>query len=390
MKKIVLFIGGLKFGGMERVAFITAELLREDFDVTIATLYQTDAEYSKLANSYDLNVPPKEGKINKLLVAINRLIATKRMKKALSPDIVWSFGMYSNYMNALTKGKEKIIMGVRSYDWFTKPFLNKKIDSFVVSKFDSVNSVSKLIARDISIYWSVKGNKSRVIYNPYDVDYIKRLGQDSVDDFTFNNECFYYISMGRLSNQKGFNHLIKAFHLAHEGNKKVRLLILGNGELLESLNQLVKQLHLENCVYLLGGKKNPYKYVSRCNAYVLSSLAEGFPNALVEAMALSVPVVSTDCESGPREILAPATHLESKVTTVTQEEYGILVPPVLDNYNFDPAIMEQCDITLAEGMNLLQDDAVSSMYKKKLDIYVRKYDYESYRNCIRDELNSVF
>ena len=212
-KKLVIFIGGLNFGGMERVAFIMADLLKDDYDITIATLYQSNADYTLKHKTYNLDVPPKEGKINKILIAVKRLMATKKMKAVLKPDCVFSFGMYSNYMNALSKKNEKIIMGIRSYDWLTNSFTTPIIDKKIIAKFNSINSVSKLISADAEKYWGINKNKVRVIYNPYEVNLIRKKSFEEVDDFPFDEKAFYYISMGRLSNQKAYYHLIKAFSL---------------------------------------------------------------------------------------------------------------------------------------------------------------------------------
>ena len=193
-KKLVIFIGGLNFGGMERVAFIMADLLKDDYDITIATLYQSNADYTLKHKTYNLDVPPKEGKINKVLIALKRLMATKKMKALLKPDYVFSFGMYSNYMNALSKKNEKIIMGIRSYDWLTDPFTTLTIDKKIIRKFNSINSVSKLISADAEKYWGINKSDIRVIYNPYDVDLIRKKSIEDVNDFHFDKNSFYYIS----------------------------------------------------------------------------------------------------------------------------------------------------------------------------------------------------
>jgi glycosyltransferase involved in cell wall biosynthesis len=97
--------------------------------------------------------------------------------------------------------------------------------------------------------------------------------------------------------------LIKAFNEIKKEFKNATLLILGQGEKEKELKVLVKELNIENSVKFLGFKDNPYKYLYNSDLFVLSSLWEGLPGALIEALACEVPVVSTNCKSGPKEIL---------------------------------------------------------------------------------------
>ncbi len=110
------------------------------------------------------------------------------------------------------------------------------------------------------------------------------------------------ISIGRFQKEKDFPTLINAFAKLRE-RIDARLVILGDGDERENLESLVKQLGLSAAVDMPGFVENPYSYLSRASIFVLSSVSEGLPNALLEALALKVPIVSTDCVTGPREIL---------------------------------------------------------------------------------------
>ncbi len=125
----------------------------------------------------------------------------------------------------------------------------------------------------------------------------------------------YIISVGRLDYQKGFDVLIKAYDLMIKNNPNVRhkLVILGKGKEENNLKKLVKDLNLENKIIFLGFQKNPYPYIKNSDFFVLSSRFEGFGVVLVEALALGKAVISTNCLSGPAEILENG-------------KYGILVP----------------------------------------------------------------
>ena len=124
--------------------------------------------------------------------------------------------------------------------------------------------------------------------------------------------------------------LIRAFSKVAEKNENINLAILGQGELKEDLEKLVAEYNLQDRVFLLGFQSNPFKYVSKSSVFVLSSLFEGLGNVVLEALACNVPIISTDCKSGPREILAPGTSLDKKIESAETNEYGILIP-VMNN-----------------------------------------------------------
>ena len=387
MKKVVFLIGGLNFGGMERVVFIAHELLKSIYDVSIVTLYKTNADYNLNFEVYDLNLPPNKGKFFKAINMLKRINAVKQMKKDLKPDIVISFGMYTNYLNVLTKESEKIIISIRSYDWLTKPFLTKKIDKWIIGKADSINSVSEIIALGAEKIWKIDKELNSVIYNPYNVQYIKELARQEVNQELFLKDYFTIVSAGRLADQKGYNHLIKAMSLVIKKYPKVQLIILGNGERRQDIEKLVDSLEISKNVSLIGGKKNPYKYMQKADLYVLSSLAEGFPNALVEAMCVNTPILATDCKSGPREILS-LQDFTKVATDVEVCEYGILVPPVSGSKNYDKDHIEKCDELLAKGIIfMIENEKLRRDLAIKSDERVEKFSYDLFKNNMIKELN---
>jgi N-acetylgalactosamine-N,N'-diacetylbacillosaminyl-diphospho-undecaprenol 4-alpha-N-acetylgalactosaminyltransferase len=134
---------------------------------------------------------------------------------------------------------------------------------------------------------------------------------------------------------------------------KASLYIIGDGELKDELENQIKTLGLEEKVFLLGKQQNPYKYISKANCFVFSSNYEGFPNVLLEALACNLPIISTDCQSGPREILAPNTDIKNQLKDdIEIAQYGILVP--VNNRE-----------KLKEAMNLMIND--KSLRKRYID-----------------------
>ena len=135
----------------------------------------------------------------------------------------------------------------------------------------------------------------KVIYNPFDFEDIKNKAKESID---LNFE--YIMTAGSLNNVKRHDLLLKAYSKL---NTNLHLVVLGKGRQEKNLKKLAKKLNIENKVHFLGWQSNPYKYMRNAKLFVLSSEVEGFGNVLVESLALNTPVVSTNCPSGPSEIL---------------------------------------------------------------------------------------
>src|SRR5699024_8973667 len=148
------------------------------------------------------------------------------------------------------------------------------------------------------------------IYNFYDIEKILELSKEPLtvqDAKIFENPTI--VTVGRLAEQKGQWHLIRALNKVKKEIPDVKLIILGEGELEDYLKKLVNDYKLTENVHFLGFQKNPFKYITKSDMYVFPSLYEGFPNALAEGMVCGLPVISSDCESGPREILSPDLDL---------------------------------------------------------------------------------
>jgi len=168
---------------------------------------------------------------------------------------------------------------------------------------DNIIAVSHGVAADLHESIGISREKVCVIYNPVDASVLRSLSDEPVDHPWFKDaEIPILLSVGRLTAAKDYSTLIRAFSLVSQA-RKARLLILGEGEDRSRIEELVRELELEDIVSLPGFNKNPYAFMSKAALFVLSSAWEGLPNALLEAMACGTPVVSTDCPSGPAEIL---------------------------------------------------------------------------------------
>lgn len=194
---------------------------------------------------------------------------------------------------------------------------------------DRIICVSQGVAEDIAGITGLPSSRFRVIGNPVLSPELYNWAAQEPGDAWFDAPgASRIVAVGRLTRQKGFDVLLKAFaELCRQ--RPARLLILGEGPLRPQLQTQVQELGLQDQVRLPGFKDNPYAYLARADLFVLSSRFEGSPNALKEALALGTPVVATDCNSGPRQILQNGY-------------YGPLVP-VDDSPSLARAMLEVLD-----------------------------------------------
>lgn len=168
---------------------------------------------------------------------------------------------------------------------------------------DRIICVSQGIAQDLAGITRLPASRFRVIPNPVVTPEIYQLAeQEPEDPWLSSSGCSRILAAGRLTRQKGFDVLLQAFARVCS-QQPCRLIILGEGPLRPQLQKQIQDLGLKDLVQMPGFRANPYAYMARADLFVLSSRFEGSPNSLKEALALGTPVVATDCNSGPRQIL---------------------------------------------------------------------------------------
>jgi len=356
MKKIIFLIPTLSIGGGERVVSELSLNLPKSIEKTIV-LFKEDISYPYKGKIISLGVNFSSKNI--FLKGFYYLLGLLRFKKIVEnekPDYVISFGHIANIINILSRAKSIVRVdnyfssalkgfGGRIYKFFIKLLFNKA---------HLIVEVSKASAHDLVENFGIKKEKIKVIYNPLNIKEIDNLAKEPLEQKyqeIFKNPVI--INMGRLNNQKGQHYLIEAFKNIKGAIKNAKLVILGRGELEKELKKLSESYGLKNDIYFLGWQKNPFKFLARSKVFILSSLWEGLPYVLLEAMACGLPIVSYDCKSGPREILAPDTDFLAEAKNIEYAKYGALVE------NRKKELLSQAAI------KMLSDDNLLNKYREK-------------------------
>lgn len=358
MKKLLLIVPSLHQGGLEKVCAATARLLQPYFDVQIAIFDSRSIAYDiKGIPVVDLRLPSRPGVIAKVINVLRRGMRLRKLKKKEQIDIAYSFGPTANLANIASGGRAKMWLGIRSYMDMGNP---KQIRLFCRCA-DMVVCCSETICREVQEKY--RCGKAVTLQNPFDIKEVKLLSGSEEAELPWK-EGRILISMGREDSVKGFWHLLKSFALVHEKLPDTRLMIIGKGEF-EPYKELAEKLGVNEDIFFTGLKKNPYPYLKKGTLYVLTSYYEGFPNAMVEAMSMGLPVIATDCKTGPREIL--------------EDRYGILIPNMEPEPDFDPLHITEEERDLAgQIIGLLEDQDRMQHYREMALKRAGDYTAESY------------
>jgi glycosyltransferase involved in cell wall biosynthesis len=225
-----------------------------------------------------------------LLVTLSRAanVAIVARKLARSPTQIFIREANTLSQFAAQNWKERLILAGAS---FLYPFA------------DGVIAVSEGVAKDIAASFRISDDKIHVVYNPVVTPNLASLAAEEPGHaWLQEGQPPVVLGVGRLHPQKGFDNLIHAVALANQ-TRPTRLLILGEGDERFRLEACIAKYNLEGSVRLEGFVPNPFMYMARADLFALSSRWEGLPSVLIQALACGCPVVSTDCPSGPREIL---------------------------------------------------------------------------------------
>lgn len=305
---LAIVVSSLRGGGAEQVALnLAAEFSRRGMRVDLVLVSAEGPLLEQVPHGVriiDLGSSRARGAIRKLRAYLKRE----------RPSSVIAVAFQNNLLAAIAtlglRKRPRLVLSVHStasraisgHGFLKRLWLSWGALLFY-RRADAVVAVSEGAADDLSLEWGLDRRKITTIYNPVVQKSADNLGQDKADMRALNpNGWPLVVSAGRLTEAKDYPTLLAAAKIVL-AKRQVRFLILGEGELRTELEQLLREYDMAEHVSFLGWKSNPYPFYAAADVFVMSSAWEGFGNALVEAMACGTPVISTDCPSGPREIL---------------------------------------------------------------------------------------
>jgi glycosyltransferase involved in cell wall biosynthesis len=317
MKRIAFFLADFGIGGAEKVsANLIQEMSKRGITIDLVLIKQEDSYFNETTNqlgSYLSEIPSEVRVIN--LGSERAIKATLPFAKYLQQYKPWAVISHLHYVNVIAVLAKQIARSdtrlilvehntISAAKSNTKSYaVVKLLMKLLYPKATSIVAVSQAASRSLEEYLGFAPEKVQTIYNPVVNQHLFTKAEQSLDHAWFQKDSApVFLAVGRLTEQKDFPTLIKAFARLRQ-QKNAHLLILGEGEQRKELSDLIQSLGLIEDVHLDGFASNPYAYMSRAAAFVLSSRWEGLPTVLIEAMACGCPVISTDCPSGPREIL---------------------------------------------------------------------------------------
>jgi N-acetylgalactosamine-N,N'-diacetylbacillosaminyl-diphospho-undecaprenol 4-alpha-N-acetylgalactosaminyltransferase len=384
-KKLAIFVNSLARGGAEKVVFLLAKELQEEFEIHLL-VFSTDGIAFDLPAGIPVVQIGKAGNTGKAADLLKILRCARTVKKYLQDNeirVMLSFLSRPNFTAGLVKmlgWKGSAIISERTMTsvYYSSKTMSGKIGRFLVKhlykRANLIITNSKLNEQDLKTTFGLK-NSITTIYNPIDIAEVEQAERAiTAAEKDKRNDDFVFCNIGRYDYYKNQSLLLKAFA---QVTGKMKLVIVGK-DVPEKLSPLCAELQLGDRVQLIDLQRNIFPYLLQADAFVLSSVMEGFPNVLLEALSCSLPVISTDCWSGPREILAPGTDYPAAFNRVEEAEFGLLVN------NNDAAMLA------AAMQQMAADPALCKRYAGKAFERAKCFDITVIVKAFRETINSFY
>ena len=320
--KILFLINEFERGGAERVVSYLLTHLPKFYPEINPVLYLLEkSEYAySLPENIDIYTGSRYHSSN-MIKFLKLPILALRLKRFIIKNkinVVISFLNRANYTNILARhfgSDHRCIISERNTSSFVYRsksvigMINRTLMHQLYPASQTIIAVSKGVKEDLVKNFKIPDRLISVIYNPYDIELIRQKSLEKLAHKWLDNKKYkILISVARLEKQKNHALLIRSFKQVNDELPETRLLLLGEGHERENLNRLIKSHGLDSKIQILGQQNNPFPFLRKSDLFVLSSDFEGFPNALVESMICGCPVVSTNCKSGPDEIITDGVN----------------------------------------------------------------------------------
>lgn len=363
MKNVAIIIGSLSGGGAERIAGLLSKKLSQHYHVYFFLLTRSNNSYE-----YEGDIVYLDGDDFSFEYSL------EKNKNKYNIDYSISFMELCNFANILTKGNGRTIISERCTMISLQP--SHPAEEYRVRSL--YNYADDIVACSHGVRYNLINDYHisspiHVIYNFIDVENIRRKAMQPLPDklIEFLNDRAYFVYVGRLHKVKSPEYILMQFaHFQQKTGRMVCLIMVGSGPQKENLEKKIIELNLVQYVKIVSYCDNPFPYIYNSKALILASISEGLPNVILEAMALQCPVISTDCLSGPRELLAGNLQYENPIDTIYYSERGILVSAnstqSAENRYFMASAMEK----------ILSDSAYCETVKKNQKQFMDSYSNE--------------
>lgn len=331
MKKILFKSGSTMMGGLEKVQIEYINFLLEQKNIELKVIIENDngednvlekfirtnVEYLKSYEYIKKVAQLKKNRNDNIILKLRynlELIKEKnyadkkflKIYKEFEPDIVIDFdSSLTKVVKKLNKSKNFVWIHSSIENWKKK---KNKIIRFInrLSNYDKIICICQEMKEELIKLSPKLKNQVDFIYNPIDFEKIKKLAEEEFynEDKILAKQKFL-LTIARFDCiPKDFETLFKAFDLAKEKGYDGKLYVIGDGADRDKVENFLSKAKYKNDILLLGRKENPYNWLKKADKFILSSRYEGFPTVLIEALILDKIVFSSDCKTGPREILS--------------------------------------------------------------------------------------
>ena len=395
MKRIAILLPVMYGGGAERVASILSQYFYEKkylvyIFTDLPSNKKRDYEFKGKIVPLKIQVEYPQNNILKQVMQIYQLLLkvkkVKALKKQYGIDISISFMEEYNLINVMSKVKDKTfirvctILSVRKEEFTGNIYYHPKILKFIYNRACKVIVMTNYAKNDLVQNYGIYAKQIQIIPNPLFLEN-KKEKRESQEIWEYGSKAI--VSVARLEEIKQQQHIIRSFSKALINQPDAKLVFVGNGsgKYIEYLKKLIKELKIEQSVNLVGRQKNIEFYLTNSKAFVLTSKTEGFPNSMLEALEVGIPVISSDCPGAPREILHPGMKPETKVEQIVYGEYGILVPHLDGKKYSAKEVLTKEEKYLQIAMEeILSSSELENKYRNIANDNMKKYAVETIGN----------